>query len=145
MPIMDHDYSEELMKRLADIPLDAKPLWGSLTRDTMIAHLAQAVRYSMGRTAPLPDRSTWVSRNLIGPLICNGWLRIPRNVRMQGTDNPPPADLETLHALIEEYLGLVQADELRPHPHVYFGDIGVDGWARLHVAHFEHHLRQFGA
>ena len=28
--------------------------------------------------------------------------------------------------------------------HPVFGDIGVDGWDRLHVRHFEHHFTQFG-
>ncbi|MBI4558849.1 MAG: DUF1569 domain-containing protein [Candidatus Hydrogenedentes bacterium] len=32
---------------------------------------------------------------------------------------------------------------MQPEPHPYFGDIGIDGWSKLHVRHFEHHLRQF--
>ncbi len=45
---------------------------------------------------------------------------------------------------MEEYLAAVETGELRPAPHTLFGDIGIDGWARLHVRHFEHHLKQFG-
>ena len=56
----------------------------------------------------------------------------------------PDADTETLHAVLETYLELVQAGELVPRAHPVFGDIGVDGWANLHIAHFEHHLKQFG-
>jgi hypothetical protein len=29
-------------------------------------------------------------------------------------------------------------------PHPFFGDFGPEGWAKLHVIHCDHHLRQFG-
>jgi len=51
--------------------------------------------------------------------------------------------IETLHATMLDYLNLVQTGELQTEPHPLFGDIGVDGWAAVHVRHFEHHLRQF--
>lgn len=146
MQTLDHDYVEALIARLEAIPQDAKPLWGAMTRDTMAAHLAQAVRLSMGRPTPLPDNSTWFGRRVVGPLIINGILPMPKNVKspMPAMDAAGKADIETFHALLEEYLTLVQADELKPAPHPYFGTIGVDGWAKLHVVHFEHHMKQFG-
>ncbi|MBI4558851.1 MAG: DUF1569 domain-containing protein, partial [Candidatus Hydrogenedentes bacterium] len=42
-----------------------------------------------------------------------------------------------------EYLAAVATGDMQPEPHPYFGDIGIDGWSKLHVRHFEHHLRQF--
>ena len=50
----------------------------------------------------------------------------------------------SLAALLDEYLALVQSGELKTGLHPVFGDIGIDGWARVHVLHFEHHCRQFG-
>ncbi len=90
-----------------------------------------------------------MTRRVAGPLILQGLLPIPKNVRAPRRAVPTSGihlqdDLETLQALLEEYLQLVQADELTCPPHPLFGDIGVDGWARFHVVHFEHHLRQFG-
>ncbi len=140
----DHDYAEEVLERLSSIPPDAKPRWGGLTREQLYAHLTNALRYSMGRSGEPMNHSTWLSRNIIGPLILHGLLRIPKNVRIPGLGDIPDGSLETLQAVTEDYLNLVQADEFDPFPHVYFGDLGVDDWARLHVAHFEHHLRQFG-
>jgi hypothetical protein len=140
---------EELVARLGKLEPNAQPRWGSLDGAGMVRHLIEVVRYTMGKGGTLPDQSTWFSRNILGPVFVNGWLRFPKNVKVppaQGAPDLPsgPDDLETLHAVLEDYLARVQAGELRPKAHPLFGDIGVDGWAKLHVAHFEHHLRQFG-
>lgn len=149
MRSFDHDLTREFVTRLQSIPEDAVPRWGKMSRAAMIAHLATVVRYSMGRSGSLPVRGSWMTRRVAGPLILQGLLPIPKNVRAPRRAVPTSGihlqdDLETLQALLEEYLQLVQADELTCPPHPLFGDIGVDGWARFHVVHFEHHLRQFG-
>jgi hypothetical protein len=145
----DHDFVDEVVARLEKIPADAKPLWGTLNRDRLVAHLIGVVRYSMGRLGTMPDAGNWFTKRVLAPLVMNGIVPIKKNVKLRGAARPPqtatPEDLETLHALLEEYLQLVQADELTPPPHPFFGDIGVDGWAKMHVAHFKHHLKQFGA
>lgn len=141
----DHDYVEEAIGRLKQLKAGASPAWGKMTPEQMIEHLANSVRYSMGRLGDVPDKSNWLLRRIVAPLIMRGVIRIPKNIR--GSDFPKRPyrdDLETLHAVLEEYLAVVQAGELEPKPHPGFGDIGVDGWAAMHYLHFEHHLRQFG-
>ncbi|MCL4690964.1 MAG: DUF1569 domain-containing protein [Candidatus Hydrogenedentes bacterium] len=143
---LDHDYVNDLIARLGRLRPDAKPAWGTLTPDRMVGHLMVIVRYSMGRGKPVPARGNWFIRWIVGPLIINGIVRMPRNVTGPAAAEAlcPSGDTETLHAVLEEYLTLVQSGDLEPPPHPFFGDIGVDGWAKLHVVHFEHHLRQFG-
>jgi len=143
---LDHDYVSELIIRLGKLRPDAKPAWGTLTPERMVGHLTATVRYSMGRASKLPVKGNWIVRNVLRPLILNGVVRIPKNI-----EAPDPSgqlfatgDTETLHAVLDEYLTLVQSGDLEPAPHPAFGDIGIDGWAKLHVVHFEHHLRQFG-
>ncbi|MFO7973323.1 MAG: DUF1569 domain-containing protein [Candidatus Hydrogenedentota bacterium] len=140
----DHDYAEEVIERLGNIPPNAVPRWGRLTQEQLYGHLTSILQYSMGRNGKPLNHSTWFMRHIIRPLVLRGILPIPKNVKMPEFEPIPDGDLETLQAVLEEYLNLVQADELEPYPHVYFGELGVDGWARLHVIHFEHHLRQFG-
>jgi hypothetical protein len=48
-------------------------------------------------------------------------------------------------ALLGQFLDRLGRADFAPPPHPYFGDIGPGGWARLHLVHLEHHLRQFGA
>jgi len=150
MKHLDMDYLEDLMARLRRIPPDATPLWGVLRRDSLIEHLIWTVKHSMGRSNQVPYVGNWFTKTIARPLILHRIVPMPRNIKFpaflvrRGVTGREPGDDETLHALLEEYLNLVQADELRPAPHPAFGPIGVDGWDRLHVLHFEHHLKQFG-
>ncbi len=151
MRSFDHDYIAHLMTRLGQIQADTRPAWGRMNRSQMVRHLADTVRYSMGNGHLLPDKSTWISRKILGPLVMHGLVRIPKNI--QG-DPLPRLDLgdileinpdQYLLYTLQGYLDAVQADEFTPHPHPAFGTISVDAWAKVHVAHFEHHLRQFSA
>lgn len=150
MPHFDSDYVELLMRRLGRIAPDAVPRWGTLRRDTLIEHLMWVVLHSMGRSDQMAFQGNWLTRRLLAPLILNGWVPIPKNLpipkkdRARGVTLRCPGGLDDLRALLEEYLNLVQADEFHPAPHPVFGDIGVDGWDKMHLRHFEHHLRQFG-
>lgn len=146
---LDNDYVNDLIARLERIPENAVPRWGQLRREGLLRHLVWSVRHSMGRSRQVPFVGNWFTRRILGPLILKGLLKMPKNVRLPrevsvlGVTLQEPGDIETLHALLEEYLNLVQADDFTPGIHPAFGDIGIDGWDRLHVLHFEHHLRQF--
>lgn len=149
MRAFDHDYVNELITRLGRIDPESTPRRGTMSRDKMIAHLCATVRFAKGKGPPLPYVGNWFSCRVLGPLVLNGILKLPTNVGIPQPAGEPAAaphgDIEALHAELEDYLNLVQAGALSPPPHPLFGDIGIDGWARLHVLHFEHHLRQFGA
>lgn len=150
MPHMDNDFVVEIMARLKRIPANAKPKWGTLDRQGLVEHFIWTLRHSMGRSKTVPYMGNWVSKWIFAPLVLNGIVPIPKNIQFPkwlketGFNGREPGDEETLHALLEEYLNLVQADELTPNLHPAFGDIGVDGWDKLHVRHFEHHFKQFG-
>ncbi|MCP4642348.1 MAG: DUF1569 domain-containing protein [bacterium] len=150
MRSFDHDVAVEFTDRLGRVANDARPAWGSLTPAGMVRHLSDTVRYSMGKAGSAPFYGNWFSRHVIGPLIIHGILRMPKNVKLpEGapqpeTPGPLESELETLHAVLEEYLSQVQSGEFTPAIHPYFGEIGIDGWSKLHVVHFEHHLKQYG-
>ena len=141
----DHDYVADVVRRLGRLKPDARPKWGKLAAPGMIQHLGDSVRFSMGRAGEVPNVSNWFTRTIVAPLILNGIVRIPKNIKApELSKRSSYDDVESLHALLEEYLGLVQAGEFVPARQPVFGDIGIDGWAKLHLVHFEHHLRQFG-
>ncbi|HIJ65110.1 MAG TPA: DUF1569 domain-containing protein [Candidatus Hydrogenedentes bacterium] len=144
----DHDFADDVVGRLEALPQDATPAWGAMTRAEMIGHLTDAIAYSMGRGPRRRVRGNWFTRRVLAPLLLNGLIPFPKNA-----PNPLRApgavarqgDTETLGAVLEDYLAQVHTGEFEPAPHPLFGDIGIDGWSRLHVRHFEHHLRQFRA
>ncbi len=148
MKHLDMDYVESLIRRLQTIPENAKPKWGKLNKEQLINHLIWIVRHSMGRSKSVPFVGNWFTTRLFRPLMIRGWLPIPKNVKMPATmfraTQQEQGDIESFHALLLDYLNLVQADEFVPAPHPLFGDLGVDGWEQIHIRHFEHHLKQFG-
>lgn len=150
MKTFDHDYVQEISLRLDKIAPDAKPRWGSMTPSVMMDHLGKTVRYSMGKAPHLPVVGKWHVRNIIGPLMINGLIKLPKNAKMPRAartameQTPVTGDAETLQAVMEEYLHAIATGDIDPPPHPVFGSIGVDGWAKFHIRHFEHHLTQFG-
>lgn len=148
-PQFDHDYVNESMERLATLAHDAQPAWGKMTPEALPTHLAGLVLYSMGRSQPIDDTSNWLQRNVLKRLLLAGVLRIPKNIKVpdrvaERLAAPKPYDIESLHALLEEYLGSILADDIDPPPHPALGRFSVDDWACFHCRHFEHHFRQFG-
>lgn len=142
----DLDFVEDVMLRLETLRPDSAPLWGALSPEGMKSHLIVSLRYAMGQYGASPQSGNWFTRMVLGRLILWGVVPFPRNVRLpfpSREGEAPPGDLESLHAVLEEYLELVQAGALAPPPHPVFGDLGIDGWARFHVQHFDHHLKQF--
>ena len=122
MQHFDSDYAHQVLERLQSIPPDAVPRWGRLRRDSLIEHLIWVLRHSMGRSQQLPHFGNWFSRRVLAPLFLHGLIPMPRNLQVparfrdQGVTLREAGDLETLHALMEEYLALVQADELATAP-----------------------------
>lgn len=151
MQHFDSDYAERLCARIRSIPADKAPAWGKMRRPDLVRHLIWSLKHALGRSTAVPDCSTWFTRRILKPVLLHGWLPIPRNIRLpeqltrQGIEMTEPGDLETLQALMEEYLRRIQDDDLVPYPHPFFGKMDIDEWDRLHVLHFEHHLRQFKA
>lgn len=143
----DHDFVREAAERLSTLSQDATPVWGAMTPGQMIAHLRESVEYSMGLGPKVRIRTNWFARRILAPLYLNGLLPLPRNAEgLHGGSGRAGVgmDTEALWTVVDEYLGLVHTGEVDPAAHPRFGDIGVEGWGKLHVLHFEHHMRQFG-
>lgn len=149
MTHFDHDYAHELLERARRIPEDRVPDWGKMNRAQVYGHLTDVFQYTMGRRGVMPDKSTWVTRNVFKRLLFLGLAKIPKNVRLPAKpgQTPPPiaeGNMETLESAIEEYLAKAQAGDLDPPRHPFFGKLSIDEWARFHVLHSDHHMRQFG-
>lgn len=145
MPSFDHNYAEELLRRLSNHSnscADRQNACGSVAH-----HFYLTLQYSRGLGPTLPDSSTWLSRSIIKPLVLSRILPV---VEIFGPNTPFAIEqnsdgktyLSCLAKELEVYLSLVQADELEPVPHPKLGPFEIDDWARWHVAHFEYHLKQ---
>lgn len=139
----DHDFVEDTLARLRRLQNDAQPGDKSETVSAIVDHLAASLRYTMRRDVQRPVRCTWSARHLWRPLVLWGivWVSPKFDVALPG-EADAESDIETLHALFEEYLGMVQEGELAPPYHPILGDLGVDGWARFHVHHIRQHVHE---
>ena len=146
MRLFDDEFAEEIFQRLANLKSDTKPVWGKLTPCCMVHHLEITINYSIGKGKPVQFMGNILSRLVVTPLILHGLLKIPRNLPspfISDDDDDGELRFDKLQLAVCYYLDLVKAGELETQQHPAFGDIGADGWARIHVLHFDHHLKQF--
>lgn len=141
----DRDFAEEIVRRLKALPPDRKPQWGRMAATDLVPHLTQTMLYSIGRRGKRDFVGNWVTRTLVAPLVLNGWVPMLKNVQLGPAAAPDASGytLEDLQAVLQDYLAAVETGALKTEIHPIFGDIGVDGWARMHSRHFEHHFKQF--
>ena len=139
---------EELAARLNKLSPDAKAAWGKMSVEQMLSHLVQSGELPFEST--VPDRSNWMSRNVIKPLVFYV-LPIPKEVPTsaeidQQQDGRRPEGFEIDRAkVIESFqkLGETPADQ-KCLDHPFFGRMSANQWCRLGYKHADHHLRQFG-
>ena len=150
MKKIDRKIAAKIIERFGTLPQDVKPGWGKMNRDQLFGHLALVMRHMLGQTPPLPFKGNWVTQNVFRHLVVNGIVEIPHNVRLprpKGADKniePPTCALEDLERALNEYLDGIENGSLPQAMHPFFGNLTVDEWRRFNIAHFKHHLKQFG-
>ena len=147
--LRDEKCRSALIDRINSLRPGAKALWGRMSVDQMLSHLVQAGELPF--VASVPDRSSFVSRNVIKHLMVFV-LPMPKEIKTspqmdQQEEGRPPAGFDIDKAtVIEEIhkLGTLPADhDCLPHP--FFGKMSVKQWCVISHKHIDHHLRQFGA
>ncbi len=136
-----------ILNRLNTLTGDEKPLWGKMTIDQMMSHLVQAA--DLPFKAILPDRSNFVSRTFIKPLILYV-LPMPKEVKtspefnQQENGRKPEEFLADRQIVIDSIntLGSISLDhDCLSHP--MFGKMNAREWALIAHKHIDHHLKQF--
>ncbi|MCC6145874.1 MAG: DUF1569 domain-containing protein [Candidatus Hydrogenedentes bacterium] len=143
----DERFVEEAVALCRALPTDSAPLWGRMTVPQMFAHMTTGVRYSLGKEEVSPIEGGLFARLIAAPLVLRGIVKIPRDSQAPAMYDKaaPQATVDELEAELRTFLNFYDTPGFFPPPHPYFGNIGKHGWARLHIVHLDHHLRQFGA
>jgi len=146
--LRDEKCRAELVGRLDKLSVHAKPAWGRMNVEQMLSHLVQTDELPF--VSSVQDRSTWMSRTVIKPLVLYV-LPMPKEIKTsaevdQQQDGRKPmgfdADKAELIGSIEK-IGTLAADHnCLSHP--FFGKMSAKQWAMLAHKHIDHHLRQFG-
>lgn len=138
----------KLIERLNKLTGDETPVWGKMNVNQMMSHLVQGGELPF--EASVPDRSTFMSRTIIKPLILYV-LPMPKEVKIsaemdQQQKGRKPLGFETDRALLIESmkkLGELSIDH-KCLDHPFFGKMSAKDWANIAYKHIDHHLKQFG-
>jgi len=138
-----------LVERIKRLTGSETASWGKMNVNQMVSHLVQAG--DLPFEASVPDRSTFVSRTFIKPLILYV-MSVPKEVKTspemnQQEDGRKPQDFESdkaaLIASINKLGDLPLDHKCLAHP--FFGKMNAKQWAVLAQKHIDHHLTQFGS
>lgn len=141
-----------LHERLQALPADQAPLWGTLTPQHMVEHLAFTMEFSNGKrlmTLVIPEEKALKAK---ARLLDPEWqMPVGFKAPFMPADSLPPLQFSSKAAAIDALLQQMNDfyDFYARNPeatsvHPYFGTLNQAEWEIMHHKHFGHHLRQFG-
>lgn len=142
---------QTMLARIDAVQAGDRALWGRMSVNQMICHLADQIRVALGGIKTT-DRSNFVSRTVVAWLVLLG-VPAPKGKiptfpgidQVAGKGTPPTEldeDKRTLRAILDEFIAM--PDDFAFQHHSAFGKLSKSQWARLIYVHMDHHLKQFG-
>ena len=134
-----------MLARIDRVSSGAKPHWGTMNAELMLAHLVESMRMAVGEITPRSKRLPLRYFPLKQLIVY--WLPFPKGSptapellpRETGTIDRGRSELARLLRLFVE-----RANEAQWPEHPAFGQLTRQAWGVLTYRHFDHHLRQFG-
>ncbi len=146
---IDLEFVDQCMTRITKLKPDAKPVWGKLKANELVPHLIGAFKTSMGDMPELGFIGNWFTTTVLPPIIYLGFVGPPKNLKSRdknGAITPAvsyPGDANDLAACMRDYIRRRDDGTMKATRHPLFGDIGPEGWGKIHVLHCKHHFKQF--
>jgi hypothetical protein len=145
-----NDQRQQILEALQRLEDNTQPLFGIMTPQHMVEHIAQAVSISNGeRTLSLmvdSDRASTQKRIMIFTD-----RPFPKGMKAPSLDGKQPALM--FNNLDEAKRELIRQFDLfdawyHQHPeatcmHPFLGPLNQDEWVRFHTKHVTHHFQQF--
>ena len=148
--LQDPGIREDIGQRLRRLSADSTRLWGKMTVDRMVCHLADSYRMAVG-DHKVADVSTLWTRNGLKWIVLYAPLPWPKDIRTfpeldQEVGGTKPeaftADLDRLERALEAFLSAVNDGRCVDNP--FMGKLSSWELLRWGYLHADHHLRQFG-
>jgi hypothetical protein len=140
---------EEILERLSKLSPDSKKVWGSMTPQEMLCHLADSCECVFGRGASTPDANAF-KRAILKYIALNVPIKWPHGIitrpafdpKREGT-KPTLFEQDKARALLL-LKKLARVTTIPPEiQHPIFGVLNPLEWKRWGYLHADHHLRQF--
>ncbi|MBA2611934.1 MAG: DUF1569 domain-containing protein [Bacteroidetes bacterium] len=149
--MVDIHNTSELNNILNKLQPNAKPLWGKMSPQHIIEHLAMAVKISTGRINS-KFYSTVEEAEKIKSHVIHSQAELTQGIKNPIlTDEPPTLvypDLTTaiseLHKEVDHFKSYYEKNKGAIHTQPRMGDLNHAEWLTLHNKHFTHHFKQYG-
>jgi len=140
---------DEVKTRIGRLGPNSVRQWGKMSAAQAMAHCATTMEWAVGDK----NEPRMFLGRLFGSLVKSKVLKdeapMKRNTPTAKTlvvadERDLSKESQRLRALIDRFCAGGQQGCTK-HPHMFFGSLTPDEWARLMYKHLDHHLRQFGA
>jgi len=144
--MLQPEIRDEVRRRLASSPADRVARWGRMDAAQMMAHLANAMRMSLG-DLPVREKRIFLRYPPFKQLVLYVFPFPKGAPTARELIDRTPGDIDAERRDIDGLIERVAARSLdSPTPaHPIFGPLTVRQWGFLGYKHSDHHLRQFGA
>lgn len=142
---------EEIIGAFNNIDCDAKPLFGKMSPQHMVEHLAFAIGLSTGK-GPNKQFTTPEEGEAVKSKLIYSDAPMPEGIKNPLLGDEPPAliapdmngAIEMFKSELEKFdeLYITNGDTKMIHPRM--GALDQKEWTTLHNKHITHHLKQFG-
>ncbi len=137
------------LAHLKNLSADKQPLWGSMSPQRMVEHIADVLHLSVGKY----QLEQLIPENKVEK--AQAFLKtehpMPKNFKVPFATPETPLRNQSLDEAIEEFSNAWKTAEkfFEENPgvttlHPSFGQLNYDQWLLLHSKHFSHHFEQFG-
>ncbi len=141
----------EVPEKLRQLTPETKPLWGYMTAQHMVEHIALSLLTATGKfnlTANLtPEQRERQLQWLAGtePLAKGLQFRgLAAGELLPLRFNSLQAAIENFELVMATFHTLYQQKPLHTAVHPRFGELNYEQWIRFQQKHLTHHLKQFG-
>lgn len=141
------DARAALLSRIEKVDPAAPRLWGTMSAERMLVHIAESMKMALGEVVCKPKKLPlrFFPLKQIAIFVAPFPKGLPTAPELVPKDPPPPADdtKRELRRLFNAFVARGAGGAWPDHP--AFGKLSGKTWGVLSYRHFDHHLRQFGA
>ncbi|MCK9424494.1 MAG: DUF1569 domain-containing protein [Ignavibacteriaceae bacterium] len=150
--ILNVQNREKLLTRINNLKETNSRLWGKMSANEMLCHLADQIRVATYQIKTR-DFSNFFSRTILSKLVLLGMPAPKGKVKTfseidlaKGNGTKPTSfenDRSQLKKIVSEFIE--KDSSFNYQPHGAFGPFTREQWGRIIYIHFDYHLKQFGA
>ncbi len=149
--MIDISNRKDIFDRLAKLTSETKQLWGKMSAQHMVEHLAFSLQVSDGKLPQILHNTEELAEKIKQKLIYTD-VELPEGVKSPVLGDEPPAyvhsDLKTAIEKLGEELDYFdkyyQENPNAKHVQPRMGLFNHHEWTTLNNKHFTHHFKQFG-